>query len=1284
MIAGRPADAEYAMEEFQQQGQYDHQAEASAKMDTIRSVSGRSHKHHTADAQKTQERSFTSMLLHFATRKDKILMVLGLIAAIAAGSVLPLMTIVFGALSDDLGKFQVQLISADQLQSSINGTILYFVYLAAATLVTTYVYIATFTYISEQVSSRLRKAYLEGVLKQDIAYFESVGAGQVSTRIITDTQLFQDGIGEKIPLLAMNLSTFVAAFIVAFTSNAKLTGVLFVIIPIMAVVMVFFRKYIVLYTKRSLDSYAKAGDVAEEALSAIRTVVAFMAHNKMVQRYNKLLLDAEVQGVKKQLAIGGVFALFQFIIYGAYSLAFYYGGTLLANGELTPGQILTCFFSVVIGAFAVAGSSGELQAIGFAAGAGITLFEPIDRNPVISTSSDSGKVLDKVVGRVDVQNVSFKYPTRPDSYAIKNMNLIIEPGTTVALVGQSGSGKSSLVGLIERFYDPVDGKIFLDGVDIKEMNVSFLRRNVGYVTQEPVLFKGTIVFNVAHGLIGSEHENASAEKKLELVMDACKQGNAHNFIMKLPNQYNTEIGERGLLLSGGQKQRIAIARAIIKKPKILLLDEATSALDTASERIVQDALERVSQDCTTIVIAHRLSTVKNADMIVVMSKGDVIETGTHKSLTEIPNGYYRQLVQMQQVTANKDQKAIENQQNPDEVIIAQQSQQKDASLEKLTVEQVQDSKAAAHYSSYRVFYEISKLNLPEWKFSLLGLVGSTLSGATQPLFALIFGNILLVFYERGAKLRQDADFWALMFFIVAVASMIANFLKFYYFGLAGEKLTTRLRDLSFKAMLQQEIGWFDQEQNSVGALTSNLSSGAQQVQNMSGTILGSFVELGVTFLGTAIIALVTQWKLGLVTFACLPLLVLANKMRVDMLRKGNEATKEYYEKSAQVACEAVAAMKTIASLTREKDVMRMYSKELETPLSIGVHHAIYGSFWYAVSQSLNFLVNALAFWYGTRLFIFEGLDIKQMFIVLMSVIFAAQASGRVFSMMPNLTTALLYAKDILSLLARRTKIDSFAAGEKLDRDRIQGNITFKDVQFEYPTRPGLQVLRGLNFSAATGLTAICGPSGSGKSTVVGLIERFYDYQQGRVMLDDHEIKNVDLKDMRRIVSIVSQEPSLFNVTIRDNICLGVAEAEMVTDEQIMEAAKKSNIHDFIMSMPDGYLTMVGGKGGSLSGGQKQRIAIARSLVLNPKVLLLDEATSALDSESEKIVQDALDKASEGRTTIAIAHRLSSIKHANSIIVLQDGKVVESGTHEQLISQNGVYNDLVAQQDLNTN
>ncbi|CAG8823799.1 43_t:CDS:1, partial [Racocetra persica] len=390
--------------------------------------------------------------------------------------------------------------------------------------------------------------------------------------------------------------------------------------------------------------------------------------------------------------------------------------------------------------------STDLQAFGFASGAGSKIFETIERVPPIDVASDAGEKLEDVVGHIQLKNINFIYPARPEVKTLNGISLDIEPGTTVALVGSSGSGKSTIVSLVLRFYDPVSGDVLLDGRDIKSLNLTWLRRQISLVGQEPVLFNTTIAENVAHGLIGSVYEHLPDIKKRDMIENACKMANAHDFIMNLPDKYETMVGERGFLLSGGQKQRIAISRAIVKDPKILLLDEATSALDTQSEGIVQDALDKASKGRTTIVIAHRLSTIRNATKIIVMHKGDIVESGTHTELMDKKGAYFK-LVEAQQIhqainsEENQDSSVIPPEDNdisliakndiiPEDHQITRIRTNKSVSsafLSKQKADMEMGIKREEDYTTWELIKKIAYINKPEFLILALGFLGSVIN-----------------------------------------------------------------------------------------------------------------------------------------------------------------------------------------------------------------------------------------------------------------------------------------------------------------------------------------------------------------------------------------------------------------------------------------------------------------------------------------------------------------------------------------------------------------------------
>lgn len=500
------------------------------------------------------------------------------------------------------------------------------------------------------------------------------------------------------------------------------------------------------------------------------------------------------------------------------------------------------------------------------------------------------------------------------------------------------------------------------------------------------------------------------------------------------------------------------------------------------------------------------------------------------------------------------------------------------------------------------------------------------------------------------------------------------------FAHCSEWLVRRVRNQAFRTMLRQDIAFFDKEENSTGALTTFLSTETTHIAGMSGVTLGTILSVSTTLVIAIIVGLAVGWKLALVCTACVPLMLAAGFWRFHVIAQFQQRAKKAYEKSGAFACEATAAIRTVASLTREKDVWDVYHHQLNDQGRASLISVLKTSTLYALSQSLMFLIMALGFWYGGKLIAEGEYTMEVFFIVFQAIIFGAQASGSIFSFAPDMGKAKHAAKELKVLFDRQPEIDSWSTeGEPIPE--IEGSIEFRDVHFRYPTRTEVPVLRGLDLTVKPGqYVALVGQSGCGKSTTIGLIERFYNPLVGGIFVDGREISTLNLNQYRSHIALVSQEPTLYQGTIRSNILLGCDRAD-VTEAELHDACEAANIKDFILSLPDGFETLCGSKGTLLSGGQKQRIAIARALIRNPKILLLDEATSALDSESEKVVQAALDKAAKGRTTIAVAHRLSTIQKADVICVFVGGRVVERGTHGELMQLGGRYAELVELQSL---
>ncbi|KAI0445043.1 ABC transporter [Xylaria telfairii] len=1247
-----------------------------------------------------------STLYRYSTRNDLIIIFISAIAAIGAGAALPLMTVVFGRLQGSFQGFFNGMVARDDFSRQLNSLVLNFVYLAVGEFFGVYIATVGFIYTGEHISAKIREHYLESCMRQNIGFFDKMGAGEVTTRITADTNLIQDGISEKVSLTLTAIATFLSAFIIGFVFYWKLTLILTSVVFALLFIMGTSSTFIVKYTKQSIQAHAVGGTVAEEVLSSIRNAVAFGTEARLASKYDAHLKVGEFYGFRKAtsvaLLVGGIFL----IIYLNYGLSFWVGSMYLVEGIIPLSSVLTIMLAIVIGAFNLGNIAPNLQAFGTALAAAAKIFHTIDRVSPLDPTNDVGEKLDKVEGSIRLQNVKHIYPSRPEVVVMKDVTLDIPAGKTTALVGASGSGKSTIVGLVERFYDPVGGQVLLDGHEVNKLNLRWLRQQISLVSQEPTLFSTTIYHNIRYGLFGTKFENESPEKQKELVIEAAKKANAHDFISSLPEGYETNVGERGFLLSGGQKQRIAIARAVVSDPKILLLDEATSALDTKSEGVVQAALEAAAEGRTTITIAHRLSTIKDAHNIVVMSQGAIIEQGTHDALLQKQGAYYNlvtaQNIAAVQAPANAEEDEEDDDarlirristsrsgggysEDPDDNIAAKLKRSSTQASVSSRVLKTRKPEEEIKYSVWTLVKLIASFNRTEWKLMIWGLFWSIICGGGNPVQALFFAKQILtlgvpITDANKGQVKRDSDFWSLMYLVLALVILVAQICQGIAFGRCSEILIHRVRDRAFRAMLRQDVAFFDKEENTPGALTSFLSTETTHVAGLSGVTLGTLLTITTTLVSSMVVALVFGWKLALVCISAVPVIIAAGYFRYYMLAHFQRRSKSAYEKSASYASEAISGIRTVASLTREGDVLAQYQQSLAVQQKESLISVAKSSLLYAAAQAVLFLAFALGFWYGGTLIASREYNLFQFFLCFMAIVYSAQSAGSIFSFAPDMGKAHQAASELKTLFDRKPNIDTWSEdGEALPS--VEGTIEFRDVHFRYPTRPEQPVLRGLNLIVRPGqYVALVGASGCGKSTTIALLERFYDPLSGGVFIDGKEISSLNIKQYRSHIALVSQEPTLYQGTIKENILLGTSN-EDVTDEAVEHACREANIYDFIMSLPDGFNTVVGTKGALLSGGQKQRIAIARALIRNPKVLLLDEATSALDSESEHVVQAALDKAAKGRTTIAVAHRLSTIQRADVIYVFDQGRIVEQGTHSDLMRLNGRYAELVNLQSL---
>ncbi|PON51595.1 ABC transporter [Parasponia andersonii] len=1240
---------------------------------------------------KPEEKIPFHKLFSFADSTDILLMIAGTVGAIGNGLGLPLMTVLFGQMINSFGNNQ----NNKDVVDVVSKVSLKFVYLGLGTLVAAFLQVACWMVTGERQAARIRNLYLKTILRQDVAFFDKeTNTGEVVGRMSGDTVLIQDAMGEKVGKFIQLISTFVGGFVIAFIKGWLLTLVMMTSIPLMVAAGAAMAIIISKMASHGQNAYAKAANVVEQTIGSIRTVASFTGEKQAMASYNKFLVSAYKSGVYEGTAAGLGLGVVMFVIFCSYALAVWFGVKMIREKGYDGGDVLNVIIAVLTGSMSLGQASPCMSAFAAGQAAAFKMFETIERKPEIDSYDTKGKILNDIRGDIELRDVYFSYPARPDEQIFDGFSLDMRSGTTTALVGQSGSGKSTVISLIERFYDPHAGEVLIDGINLKEFQLKWIRGKIGLVSQEPVLFASSIKENIAYGKEGATVEEIRAATEL---------ANAAKFIDKLPQGLDTMVGEHGTQLSGGQKQRVAIARAILKDPRILLLDEATSALDAESERIVQEALDRIMVNRTTVVVAHRLSTVRNADMIAVIHRGKMVEKGSHSELVNDPDGAYSQLIRLQEV--NKESEYVVGDQNKIEITQEsfRQSSQKVSMVRSL-------SRGSSAGNSSRHSFSVSfglptgihdttlndpeapeqvekplpnvpisrlaALNKPEIPVLLIGAIAAIINGVLLPLFGILISSVIKVFYELSPKQKKDSEFWAIMFMVLGIVSLVVIPARGYFFAIAGSKLIQRIRLMCFEKVVHMEVGWFDEPEHSSGAIGARLSADAATIRALVGDALGQLVQNIASAVAGLLIAFLASWQLAFIILVLLPLIGVNGYIQVKFMKGFSADAKMMYEEASQVANDAVGSIRTVASFCAEEKVMQLYKKKCEGPMRTGIRQGLISGIGFGVSFLLLFCVYATSFYAGARLVKDGKTTFTDVFKVFFALTMAAVGISQSSSFAPDSSKAKSAAASIFSIIDRKSKIDpSDESGETIDG--VKGEIQLRHVSFKYPLRPDIHIFRDLCLTIHSGKTvALVGESGSGKSTVIALLQRFYDPDSGHITLDGVEIQRLKLKWLRQQMGLVSQEPVLFNDTIRANIAYG--KEGNATEAEILAASELANAHKFISSLQQGYDTVVGERGVQLSGGQKQRVAIARAIVKSPKILLLDEATSALDAESERVVQDALDRVMVNRTTVVVAHRLSTIKNADVIAVVKNGVIVEKGKHETLINiKDGFYASLVA-------
>lgn len=1320
-----------------------------------------------------------SRLFACADGFDWVLMVVGSLAAAAHGTALIVYLHFFGKVIQLLSFRPNTDIDRDKLFDEFTKHALYIVYIASGVFAAGWIEVSCWILTGERQTAVIRSKYVQVLLNQDMSFFDTYGNnGDIVSQVLSDVLLIQSALSEKVGNYIHNMATFFGGLIIGLINCWQIALITLATGPFIVAAGGISNIFLHRLAENIQDAYAEAASIAEQAVSYARTLYAFTNETLAKYSYATSLQATLRYGILISLVQGLGLGFTYGLAICSCALQLWVGRFLISNKKAHGGEILTALFAVILSGLGLNQAATNFYSFEQGRIAAYRLYEMISRST--SSINQEGNTLVSVQGNIEFRNVYFSYLSRPEIPILSGFYLTVPAKKTVALVGRNGSGKSSIIPLMERFYDPTLGEVLLDGENIKSLKLEWLRSQIGLVTQEPALLSLSIGENIAYG------RSATPDQ----IEEAAKIAHAHTFISSLEKGYRTQVGRAGLTLTEEQKIKLSVARAVLSNPSILLLDEVTGGLDFEAEKAVQEALDILMLGRSTIIIARRLSLIRNADYIAVMEEGQLVEMGTHEELLAI-DGLYAELLRCEEAAKLPKRTPIRNHKDmgtsnydkdssashsfkepsspkmvkspslqrvhgmhgflpPDGAFNNLQESPKDQSpaseqmmengtppldesdkepsikrqdsfemklpeLPKLDVHSTNRqstnasdpespisplltsdpknershsktfSRPHSHYDDIPVkkkelksthqkppsFWRLAELSFAEWLYALLGSIGAAIFGAFNPLLAYVIALVVVAYYrDTGHHLQTEVNKWCLIIACMGIVTVVSNFLQHFYFGIMGEKMTERVRRMMFSAMLRNEVGWFDEEENSADTLSMRLANDATFVRAAFSNRLSIFIQDTAAVVVAVLIGMLLEWRLALVALATLPILTISAIAQKMWLAGFSRGIQEMHRKASLVLEDAVRNIYTVVAFCAGNKVMELYRFQLVRIFKQSFLHGMAIGFAFGLSQFLLFACNALLLWY-TAVSVRNGyLNLRTALKEYTVFSFATFALVEPFGLAPYILKRRKSLVSVFEIIDRVPKIDP-DDNSGLKPPNVYGSIELKNVDFCYPTRPEMMILSNFSLKVSGGQTvAVVGVSGSGKSTIISLIERFYDPVAGQVLLDGRDLKLFNLRWLRNHMGLIQQEPIIFSTTIRENIIYARHNA---TEAEIKEAARIANAHHFISSLPHGYDTHVGMRGVDLTPGQKQRIAIARVVLKNAPILLLDEASSSIESESSRVVQEALDTLIMGnKTTILIAHRAAMMRHVDNIVVLNGGRIVEQGTHDSLLAMNGLY------------
>ena len=1208
--------------------------------------------------------SIIKLIFSLSSKFEIFLFSLGIIGAIGAGITSQFLDFLTGKLINILNDNSLENL---EKKFKIKLICLKYVYIGFSSFISGYLMMCFLSEFSRRLGNKYRIEYFNMLIEMNQKWFDQTKktSSELSNLIVCELENIEMGIGRTIGNFLNAFTCVVFSIVLSLIINWKYSLILSSIFPFLIILQFYIIKIVTNGKENQRKINEKTGGYMEEILYKIKTVASFANFDYEKHKFNKILKKGLDNSHKVIIKSSLATAFLTSLVYILFMISFISAGIVMKNQMKINGKIINSgdVYSIVCLIANATLMSTEiaqnLKQLSDSCASSKNFFE---LKRFIEYKSKKKKKNEKIEindfqGKIEFKNVNFSYPTKPNELVLNNFNLVIPSGKTTAIIGESGCGKSTIVNLIEKIYNTSSGEIILDDkINISKIKNKNYRKFIGYVSQEPVLFHDTIKNNI---LFGREIKDE------KLLIEATKKACIYNFIQKQPKKFEHKIGVKGSNLSGGQKQRIAIARAILNNPNLLILDEATSALDIKSEKKIQKSINQLQNKITIIIIAHRLTTVKNVDNIIFLGKGGkILEQGNHEYLMKLKGKYYNLYNQgkmnsekeNEELNSTKNENSISNQSlnlsNKLSFYSNLSKQNSLFSLKSFTVEGSEENK------SIKDFLQILK----NFKcLLLLGISMSFISGCITVFVGCLLGaGINAISGDDLDAVKKNGIKYGLYMLIMIFVGTLIEYFRYYSFDSLGEKLVFEFKEKIFDKYLGMHMGYFDLKGNTPGKLVSNMNIKTAAINGIILSLISMIIQSIGNFISSNILGFIYDWRLTLFNLAFIPFIILANLL-YTIIASSEEAEK-MDNSYGDLISEYLSNMLTIYSFNAEEKCKKEFEKVIKHNNKNSLKYSHLGGLFYGLTLCIIFFDYSLTFYMAGKFYLNNSLTLENFLKCDSSVMTGTFFIGIAIKYIKNISTMKEALKGLFSQVNIKSEIDPNSTEIGLitqEKDKFLGKIEFKNVSFSYPSNKSNIILNNISFTIQPGeKIGFIGDSGAGKSTITQLLERFYDINEGEILIDGINIKKYNLISLRKIITSVQQEPNLFNLSIKDNIKYGNLDSN---EENINIISKKCNIEHLLNNK--NYI--------GLSGGEKQRVAIARSLIKQAKILLLDEATSALDNKNENQIQEMLNKIieEENFTVIVIAHRLKAVEKCDRCYKMENGKIIKFGTLNEIINSN---------------